>query len=203
MGFVSLVLKIMHIPAKINWLIAASTLKKIGTGSGAGAGFQAIGGKYISVGNNYAAGKNVSLQAWKMNDSNVVPKLNIGNNVVMADNSFISCANTITIGDGTLMGVNAFICDNSHGANIWEERNTPPARRQLVSKGPVTIGRNVWIGRNVCILSGVTIGDGAIIGANAVVTKSIPAYSIAAGIPAKIIRTINNDKLSNIEHQTV
>lgn len=51
-----------------------------------------------------------------------------------------------------------------------------------------TIGSDVWIGANVVVLRGVTIGDGAIVGANAVVTKDIPPYSIAGGIPAKVIR---------------
>ncbi|WP_332664576.1 CatB-related O-acetyltransferase [Aeromicrobium sp.] len=51
-----------------------------------------------------------------------------------------------------------------------------------------TIGNDVWIGANVVVLRGVTIGDGAIIAANAVVTKDVPAYSIAGGIPAKVIR---------------
>lgn len=51
-----------------------------------------------------------------------------------------------------------------------------------------TIGNDVWIGANVVVLRGVTIGDGAIIAANAVVTKDIPPYSIAGGIPAKVIR---------------
>ena len=51
-----------------------------------------------------------------------------------------------------------------------------------------TIGNDVWIGANVVVLRGVTIGDGAIIAANAVVTKDVPPYSIAGGIPAKVIR---------------
>ena len=51
-----------------------------------------------------------------------------------------------------------------------------------------TIGNDVWIGANVVVLRGVTIGDGAIVAANAVVTKDIPPYAIAGGIPAKVIR---------------
>jgi len=56
------------------------------------------------------------------------------------------------------------------------------------SKGQIIIGSDVWIGRNVTILSGVKINDGAIIGTEAVVAKDIPAYAIAVGNPAKIIR---------------
>ena len=55
---------------------------------------------------------------------------------------------------------------------------------------PIKIGKNVWIGKNVCIMPNVTIGDYAIIGANAVVTHDIPAYAIAAGCPARVIKMI-------------
>ncbi|ACL03367.1 Acetyltransferase (isoleucine patch superfamily)-like protein [Desulfatibacillum aliphaticivorans] len=55
-----------------------------------------------------------------------------------------------------------------------------------ISKGPVTIGNNVWIGDNVTILSGVSIGHGSVVGAGAVVTSDIPPCSIAVGVPAKV-----------------
>ena len=54
----------------------------------------------------------------------------------------------------------------------------------------VKIGSNVWIGSNVTILPGVEIGDGAVVGAGSVVTKNVPEYSIVAGNPAKVIKTI-------------
>ena len=53
---------------------------------------------------------------------------------------------------------------------------------------PVVIGNDVWIGENVFINDGITIGDGAIIGAHSVVTHDIPAYAVAAGVPARILR---------------
>ena len=57
----------------------------------------------------------------------------------------------------------------------------------------VTIGNNVWIGGNVVICPGVTIGDNAVIGAGSVVTKDIPAWSVAAGNPCRVIRKITED----------
>lgn len=65
-----------------------------------------------------------------------------------------------------------------------------PNKRPLYCKGPVIIGNNVWIGEKASIMPGVTIGDGVIIAANSVVTKDIPSYSLAAGIPAKIIKSV-------------
>jgi tetrahydrodipicolinate N-succinyltransferase len=56
------------------------------------------------------------------------------------------------------------------------------------SKGEVVIGNAVWIGDSVIILPGVTVGNGAVIGAGSVVTKPIPAYAVAVGNPARVIR---------------
>lgn len=56
------------------------------------------------------------------------------------------------------------------------------------TKGDIIIGNDVWIATGVTILSGVTIGDGAVIGANSLVTKDVPAYYIAGGVPAKVIK---------------
>ena len=65
-----------------------------------------------------------------------------------------------------------------------------PLKRPLVSKGGVVIGDNVWICDNVCILSGVTIGNGAVVAANAVVTHDVPPYTMVAGVPAKVIKSL-------------
>ncbi len=56
------------------------------------------------------------------------------------------------------------------------------------SKGPITIGNDVWIGYGATIMSGVTIGDGAVVAANSLVTKDVPAYAVVAGNPAKIVK---------------
>ena len=69
----------------------------------------------------------------------------------------------------------------------------PVGLREVISKGAVIIGKNVWIGDKATVLPGVTIGDSVIIGANSVVTKDIPAYSIVGGNPAKIIKTLQEN----------
>ena len=73
-----------------------------------------------------------------------------------------------------------------------EELDKEPIYRSLSAKGPVVIGDNVWIGENVCVLSGVTIGQGCVIAANAVVTKDMPPYSLVAGVPARVVRCLEN-----------
>lgn len=64
-----------------------------------------------------------------------------------------------------------------------------PMREQpLTSRGDVVIEDDVWLGLNVCVMDGVTIGRGAVVGAGAVVTKDIPPYAMAGGVPARVIR---------------
>jgi acetyltransferase-like isoleucine patch superfamily enzyme len=69
------------------------------------------------------------------------------------------------------------------GHKGWTQKNTLPAKNNFV-----VIGNDVWIGMNAIILAGVKIGNGAVVGAGAVVTHSVPAYAIVAGVPAKILR---------------
>ena len=78
----------------------------------------------------------------------------------------------------------------SHGILSLENANIPPSKRQLVSKGEIVIGNNVWLGDKVTILGGVHIGDNVIIGTNSVVTKDIPANAMAAGVPARVLKQI-------------
>ncbi|MBO4333820.1 MAG: hypothetical protein IKP81_00765 [Paludibacteraceae bacterium] len=65
--------------------------------------------------------------------------------------------------------------------------------REIVSRGSINIGRNVWVGDKVTILAPVSIGDGAIIAANAVVTKDVPPYCVVAGAPARVIKDLRPD----------
>ena len=71
---------------------------------------------------------------------------------------------------------------------------SPKGRRQhLGIASPVRIGNDVWIGGNVTILPGVSIGNNVVIAAGAVVNRDIPDNSLAAGVPARVIRALDND----------
>lgn len=111
-----------------------------------------------------------------------------GKNIKIGKNVFINACcrfqdqGGIEIGDGSLIGHNTTIATLNHDFN--------PAKRQNLTPRPVKIGKNVWIGSDCTILPGVEIGDGAIIGAGSVVTKSIPANTIAVGNPARVIKEI-------------
>lgn len=149
------------------------------------------GGKYISIGNNTIIGKSVQLTAWdKYREKYYTPSIIIGSNCNIRAYSHITAINEIIIGDNLLTGTNVLISDNSHGILSESHVKIPPSERDLNSKGKIQIGNNVWVGNNVIILANVKIGDGVIIGANSVVTSDIPAYSVAVGVPAKIVKQI-------------
>lgn len=124
-------------------------------------------------------------------------KIELGNNTKIGDGSQIFCVDSITIGDFTAIATNVTIVDNNNHPINPEFRQymrlTPhksDARSWIHSDHkPVVIGKNCWIGASVRIQKGVTIGDNSIIAACSVVTKDVPANCIAAGNPAKIVKT--------------
>lgn len=146
----------------------------------------------ITIGNNVGIGKDVLLRCYNLGQ-NASSRIIIGDGSRLGDYSTISSCKDIIIGKGVRTGRMVMITDNSHGhTDCPEELEISPILRPLVSKGSVQIEDNVWIGEKVSIMPNVTIGRGAIIAANAVVTKDIPAYAIAAGCPAKVIKIIKN-----------
>ena len=107
-------------------------------------------------------------------------RLTFGNNVFLNQGVRIACSLEIIIGDNALIGDETVILDNDyHGV-----ANSP------AKSAPVRIESDVWLGTRVIVLRGVTIGRGSVVGAGAVVTRSIPPHSFAAGVPARVIRTI-------------
>lgn len=150
------------------------------------------GPQYIHIGDNFCCGYRTQIEAWDQHEGNKFnPYVEIGNNVTIGHNCHIGAINKIIIGDNVLTGARVLITDHSHGRNSMEELEQPANKRMLYSKGPVVIGNNVWIGEGVSILPGVIIGENAIIGSNSVVTHDVPANTLVAGNPAKIIKKID------------
>lgn len=88
----------------------------------------------------------------------------------------------IEIGNDVLIGPQTIIATLNHDSD-------PEKRGGMIPK-PVKIGDKVWLGARVTICPGVTIGEGAIVGAGAVVTKNVPARTVVAGVPAKVIKEL-------------
>ncbi len=80
------------------------------------------------------------------------------------------------------------------------DRDRPVPWQGFSSKGPTRIGDNVWLGANVVVTSGVTIGERCVIGANSVVTHDLPAFSIAAGAPARVLQPITYEGGGGLQH---
>lgn len=149
------------------------------------------GRKYIKIGKDFTTGKNFRLEAIKIT-SNRNPCVTIKNNVSFSDFNHVGAVNYIEIGNNVLFGSKCYVTDHNHGiySGDGEQSNPdiPPAERPLSVDKKVIIEDNVWLGDNVIVLPGVIIGKGSIIGSNAVVSRSIPPYSIAVGIPARVIK---------------
>ena len=110
-------------------------------------------------------------------------ELIIGDNVGVGAYTMIGSTDRISIGNDVLISNYVQIIDGDHGIKRDEL-----IRSQKMVSSPIEIGSDVWIGAGVKILKGVKIGDGAVIGAGSVVTKNIPPYAVAVGVPAKVIK---------------
>lgn len=162
--------------------------RKVGKSFFCGKNLKTKGTKYIIIGSDCCLGSYSTITAWE-NDK-FIPIIQIGNSCNFGDFLHLTCINKIIIGNDVLVGKFVTITDNSHGLLLNSTKNIPPIKRQLVSKGSIIIEDNVWIGDKVTVLPGVKIGRGAIIGANTVVSHDIPAYSIAVGSSARVIKNI-------------
>jgi acetyltransferase-like isoleucine patch superfamily enzyme len=109
-------------------------------------------------------------------------RLTIGDHVFIGTGSELDVANSVSIGDHTLIAPGVFITDHGH--------NTDRAHRldeQGSYTAAVVVGSDVWLGTRAVILPGVRIGNGAVVGAGSVVTTEVPPYAIVAGVPARQI----------------
>jgi len=148
-----------------------------------------VGAKYIKIGAFSSIQKGTYLTAWNTyRNQKFSPLIEIGRGCHIGAYNHITCINRIKIGNGFVSGKWMTITDNNHGDTSKETMKMPVSNRPLVSKGIVCIGKNVWVGDKATILPGVTIGDGAVIAANSVVCNDVPAYSVVAGNPAKVIK---------------
>jgi acetyltransferase-like isoleucine patch superfamily enzyme len=99
----------------------------------------------------------------------------------------------VEIGENCMLANGCFVSDASHR---FSDPELPVTWQGFESKGPTRIGDNCWLGAHVVVTSGVSVGQRCVIGANSVVTSDIPAFSIAAGAPAKVLRAIDNQRAS-------
>jgi acetyltransferase-like isoleucine patch superfamily enzyme len=150
----------------------------------------------ILFGKNFRCGKGAWIETISKSGHDRV-LLTIGDNVTASENLHLAAVNGVVIGDNVLLGSNVLIIDHDHGyygANLPDSPALPPNERRVHSKGPVSIGKNVWIGDGVKILSNVNVGNGAVIGANTVVTRDVPAGAIVGSSgPVRTIKVWDSE----------
>ncbi|HEV2768894.1 MAG TPA: acyltransferase, partial [Solirubrobacteraceae bacterium] len=99
----------------------------------------------------------------------------------------VAAPGLVEIGDHCMLAKGCFVTDGNHR---FDDPSRPVTWQGFTTKGPTRSGDNVWCGANVVVTSGVTVGERCVIGANSVVTTNLPPRSIAAGSPARVLRTI-------------
>lgn len=136
-------------------------------------------GKHFRLGSQIIIGHTSTLCS-KGGSLEIGDHCNFGSHIAVYAASDISFGLNILVGPGSFFG---------GGTYQFEKTDRPIIGQGYNLKGPISIGDNCWFGAAVTIVDGVTIGHDSIIGAGAVVLEDIPPLSIAAGVPAKVIRS--------------
>lgn len=144
--------------------------------------------QYIEIGAGTMLGPQISLSAGMVPGQQMVsqPVVSIGDRCLIGKGSGIVGHLQITIGDDVWTGHHVYITDQNHG---YADPDLPISK-QVMPERPVSIGDGSWLGHGTVVLPGATIGRHVVIGANSVVTGTIPDNCVAAGVPARVIRSI-------------
>jgi acetyltransferase-like isoleucine patch superfamily enzyme len=114
-------------------------------------------------------------------------RIRIGSATFLNVGVMVASFELVEIGSNCMFANGCFVSDANHR---FDDPDKPVPWQGFASKGPTRVGDNTWCGAHVVIGSGVTVGERCVIGANSVVTEDIPAFSVAAGVPARVLRTI-------------
>ena len=114
-------------------------------------------------------------------------RIRIGEGTFLNRNVMVAAVELVEIGANCMFANGCFVTDGNHR---FDDPELPVPWQGFTTKGPTRVGDNVWCGANVVITSGVTVGERCVIGANSVVTQDLPPFSIAAGIPASVLKQV-------------
>lgn len=143
--------------------------------------------RFMFIGSNVVIRSNARLEAIRhYKGATFNPRLEIGDGTFIEFDAHIACAQSVAIGKNVLVAGGVFISDHNHS---MPPRGGHPLDGALDVK-PVRIGAGSWLGERCFILPGVTLGERCVVGAGAVVTRSFPDGSIVAGVPARLLKSI-------------
>ncbi len=114
-------------------------------------------------------------------------RVRIGAGTFLNKGVMLAAEQLVEIGEHCMLANGCFVSDANHRHDDPEK---PITWQGFESKGPTRIGDNCWLGANVVVTSGVKIGERCVIGANSVVTRDVEPFSVAAGLPAKVIKRV-------------
>jgi acetyltransferase-like isoleucine patch superfamily enzyme len=146
--------------------------------------------RFVHVGNRVRIKRNTSINLHPKDKKSNEILLFIGDNVMISESCFISACNRIVIEENVGISPNVMIIDNSRKIGDISR----PSKEQELKIGHVHIGADSWIAYGACVMPNVTIGKHCIIGALSVVNKDIPAYSVAVGAPARVVKRFDFDR---------
>jgi acetyltransferase-like isoleucine patch superfamily enzyme len=132
-------------------------------------------------------GANVLLEPGVWLTAPAPARIRIGAGSFLNLGAMVAAAELVEIGEYCMLANGCFVTDADHR---FDDPDKPVPWQGFTAKGPTRLGDNVWCGANVVITGGVTIGERSVIGANSVVTNDIPAFSVAAGAPAHVLRQV-------------
>ena len=110
--------------------------------------------------------------------------MRIGDKIVFGRNIVVNGYLDVEIGGSCIIADMVYVTDFDH---VFDDV-TVPIKDQGIAKLPVRIGSDVWLGTKATVVRGTPIGDGSVVAAHAVVTRDLPPFSVAAGVPARVIR---------------
>ncbi len=158
--------------------------------------FNKFPGSVISIGNNLVVMSDPRYYALNVYPQSAFRTLGPNASIIVGDGvsfnsiNIVARSQSIVIGDYTMIGGNCQIMDTDFHP-VWPPENRGKYAGNALDR-PIHIGKNVFIGVNVLVLKGVTIGDNSVIAAGSVVNRAIPANCMAAGVPARVIKTFEN-----------
>lgn len=189
----------LSIGGKVRQLIYPSVLGHMGSNVGLDIGLELANARDIFLSDRVSVSKYVCLSAWDAGSKIIIRERvridrgscfqSLGGRIEIDEMTYvgpyvcISGPGNIKIGKNCLLAAQVGIFASNH---IFDDVNLPINQQGATYKG-ITIEDDCWLGAGVKVLDGVTIGRGSVIGAGAVVTKDIPPYSVAVGIPAKVV----------------